>query len=49
MRGGPALLEYAVMHSNEAEAARDCAVHGGGAVLEVGLPPDGRTTGRLLP
>ena len=39
-----ALLEYAVMHSDEAEAARDCAVHGGGAVLGVGLPPDGRTT-----
>ncbi len=39
-----ALLEYAAMHSDEAEAARDCAVHGGGAVLGVGLPPDGRTT-----
>ena len=31
------------MQSDEAEAARDCAVHGGGAVLGVGLPPDGRT------
>ena len=44
LRGGPALLEYALMHSDEAEAARDCVVHGGGAVLGVGLPPDGRTT-----